>query len=400
MKIMLVNKLYAPDIGGGAELTLADLSAGVQARGHEVMVVTTTSGDAVVEEEVAGVRVTRVPLRNIYWHHGGARHGALQRMIWHARDSHNAAMGDALGKVIARFHPDVVSFHNLAGFSTTAWDAAFAQRRPTVQVLHDYYNLCPRSQLFRDGKNCDRPCTSCSVFRRGRAEQSKGLGAVVGVSHAVLDAHVRNGLFADVGVRRVINNARPFGGATARDYPATAATFGFIGTVAEWKGIRQLLDAFRSVAAEPGMPALRLLVAGDGEPAYVDELRATYASDGVEFLGRVKQTEFFERIDVSIVPSIWHDPLPGVVFESLLFGVPVIGARRGGIPEMVVDRRNGLLYDPDEPGALATCIREMAVGAGLLRAYGEQARTGSDHFADMGRVISEHLAVYDEVAGA
>ena len=97
MKVLLVNKLYAPDIGGGAELTLADLASGLQARGNQVMVVTTTSGDAVVESDVAGVRVTRLPLRNIYWHHGGARRGPLQRMLWHARDAHNAAMGHAAG---------------------------------------------------------------------------------------------------------------------------------------------------------------------------------------------------------------------------------------------------------------------------------------------------------------
>ena len=400
MKVLLVNKLYAPDIGGGAELVLADLAAGLQARGSEVLVATTTDGDQVVEGEVAGVPVTRLPLRNIYWHHGGAQRGALQRMMWHARDAHNPAMGEALGRVIRRFDPDVISFHNLAGFSTAAWDAAFAQRKPAVQVLHDYYNLCPRSQFFRDGKNCDTPCTSCRLFRRGRAAQSNGLKGVVGVSHAVLDAHVRNGLFAEVGVRRVINNAQRFGAMTARDYPSTAVTYGFIGTLAEWKGIRQLLDAFRSVAEQADAPALRLLVAGDGEPAYVDELRATYASDRIEFLGRVKPASFYESIDVLVVPSIWHDPLPGVVFESLLFGVPVIGARRGGIPEMVNDRVNGLLYDPDTAGALAGCIRQMALTSGLVREFGARARAGSSHFADTGRVVTEHLAVFDAVAGA
>jgi glycosyltransferase involved in cell wall biosynthesis len=399
VKILFVNKLYAPDIGGGAELTLADLAAGVQARGHDVMVATTTAGNEVVEEVIGDVPVTRLPLRNIYWHHGPAHHGPLQRLVWHARDSNNAAMGEALGRVIRRFDPDVVSFHNLSGFSSSAWDAAFAQGKPSVQVLHDYYNLCPRSQIFRNGKNCDRPCTSCSVLRRGRAARSNGLDAVIGVSQAVLDAHVRNGLFGEVALRKVINNARPWAGVPARDYPATATTFGFIGTVAEWKGIRHLLDAFVGVMGERDMP-VRLLVAGDGEPAYVDELRATYASDRVKFLGRVKPAQFYEQVDASVVPSIWHDPLPGVVFEAMLYGVPVIGARRGGIPEMVSDRVDGLLYDPDEPEALASCIRELATRHGLLARYGSAAREGSQRFADMGRVVTEHLSVYSDLGAA
>jgi glycosyltransferase involved in cell wall biosynthesis len=398
MKVLLVNHMYAPEIGSGAEATLANLAAGMRRRGVDVRVATTSAGDKIVEDEVAGIRVTRVPLRNIYPRHGPAHQPPVKRLIWHVRDSHNPAMGVALEAVIAQFGPDVVAFHNLNGFSSAAWDAAYAQGKPTVQVLHDYYHLCPRSQLFRDGANCTRPCTRCRVLRHGRAAQSNRLKAVVGVSHAVLDAHVRNGLFAEVAVRKVINNAWPVSAPEARSYPATATTFGFIGALAEWKGIRHLLDAFRRVIADDGLANLRLLVGGQGNPEYEAELRATYASDRVEFLGRVSPESFYRQIDVCVVPSIWHDPLPSVVFESLLFGVPVIGARRGGIPEMVSERVNGLLYEPDDPAALDACIRDMATAPGMLGAYGESARRGSGHFADIGRVVDEHLAACEAAA--
>jgi glycosyltransferase involved in cell wall biosynthesis len=400
VKILAVNSLYAPDIGGGAELILAGLCAGMRARGHEVMVAATTAARETSDEVVDGVPVVRLPLRNLYWHHGPARHGALQRLVWHARDVHNRPMGRALEAVIRRFDPDVVTFHNLAGFSNAAWDAAFAAGKPTVQVLHDYYNLCPRSQSFRNGSNCERPCASCRVFRRGVKAQSNGLRAVIGVSDVVLDGHVRNGLFAQVGLREVVNNARPWGGAPPRHHPPLARTFGFIGTVAEHKGVGRLLEAFSALASEPGMPALRLLVAGDGRTDYVEALRARYAADNIVFLGRVDGARFHEQIDVSVVPSIWHDPLPGVVYEAMLHGVPVIGSRRGGIPEMIRDGIDGLLFDPDAEGALAACMRELVVRDGLLERYGSAAREGARRFADMDRVVDSHLAVYREAIGA
>ncbi|MEM0061516.1 MAG: glycosyltransferase, partial [Fervidicoccaceae archaeon] len=65
-----------------------------------------------------------------------------------------------------------------------------------------------------------------------------------------------------------------------------------------------------------------------------------------------KPEEFFEKVDVTIVPSIWYENLPGVVAESFAFGVPVIGSNIGGIPEMIVDGLNGMLFDPYKEGDL------------------------------------------------
>lgn len=403
MRILFINTFYPPDVGGGAELTLATLARAMQTRGHDVHVVATTDAASIVDETVGGIPVSRVPLRNIYWHRSDDRKGALMRAVWHARDARNRAMGKSVAAQIERHRPDVVSLHNMVGFSVAAWEAVHASGTPAVQVLHDYYHLCARSQLFRGGRNCVGQCGSCRVLRRGRAQASDRLQAVVGVSRAVLDAHMARGLFHGTPIRRVVHNARQFDRLPeARAHRPAARTFGFIGTIAEWKGIRALLDAF--VALRAAVPAdvrsgLRLLVGGSGDADYVAALRETYRDAGVEFLGRVEPAAFFARIDVSVVPSIWHDPLPGVVFESLLFGVPVIGARRGGIPEMVEDDVNGLVYDPDDAGALTACMKRLVEDDGLLPRMGAAAQAGAGPYASIDRMAAEHEAVYGAVAG-
>lgn len=400
MKILYVNALYAPFVGGGAELSLAMLAAGQQANGHEVLVATTTGDATMIEEMVAGVPVVRLPMKNLYWHYSERNPGTLRRLAWHARDIANASMVQALAGVVRRFDPDVISFHNLAGFSASVWQVARQFSKPAVQVLHDYYNLCPRSQMYRNEKNCAAPCGQCNIFRIGRAKASNQVDAVVGASQAVLDAHLRNGLFAEVASRKVINNARNYTAPRRLDYPPTAITFGFIGTVAPWKGIGTVLDAFERVLSKPGMEGIRMLVGGAGEAAYVNELKARHAASPIEFLGKVDPQQFFRQIDVSVVPSLWNDPLPGVVFESMIFGVPVIGARRGGIPEMVTHGANGLLFEPDLAGDLETCLLRMATEPGLLQACGERAHAASARYSDTGRVIDAYSRLYDELVAA
>ena len=400
MKILYVNALYPPHVGGGAELSLAMLAGGQHANGHEVMVATTTGEREAVEDRVAGIPVVRLPLANVYWQHTEKNPGTLRKISWHARDVDNSSMAEALEAVARRFDPDVISFHNLAGFSAAAWRVANVLRKPAVQVLHDYYNLCPRSQMFRNERNCAAPCGQCSAFRIGRAKASNQVDAVVGASHAVLDAHLRNGLFAEVTTRAVINNARNYTAPLRSTYLARARTFGFIGTVAPWKGVGLVLEAFERLRAEPGMSEIRLLIGGDGEAGYVSSLKARFASTQIEFLGKVDPQTFFQQLDVSIVPSLWHDPLPGVVFESMIFGVPVIGARRGGIPEMITDGVDGLLFEPDTAGDLEGCMRRLASEPGLLREFGESAHAASAHYSDTRRVIDAYYQLYEELVAA
>ncbi len=51
----------------------------------------------------------------------------------------------------------------------------------------------------------------------------------------------------------------------------------------------------------------------------------------------------WERCLFGVVPSVWPDPLPGVVREPMTRGGPVIGSDIGGIPDMIEHERNGLL---------------------------------------------------------
>ncbi len=79
MKLLFVSSLYAPDIGGGAEIILQRTVEGLQARGHKVAVLATGAKAGLQQDTINLVRVYRAGLRNFYWHFTTQRPGRLTR---------------------------------------------------------------------------------------------------------------------------------------------------------------------------------------------------------------------------------------------------------------------------------------------------------------------------------
>jgi glycosyltransferase involved in cell wall biosynthesis len=91
---------------------------------------------------------------------------------------------------------------------------------------------------------------------------------------------------------------------------------------------------------------------GGGERAPGAVLRAFHNGQGAEV---------YSRFDVVVVPSLWPENSPLVIHEAFMAGVPVVAARIGGIPELVSDGVNGVLYDPASPDALAELLRGLVL---------------------------------------
>jgi glycosyltransferase involved in cell wall biosynthesis len=359
VKVLILSSFYTPYVSGGAEVILQAHVKALQESGVSVAVLTTGPGSGLTCETVDGVRVWRAGVRNLYFHYGTDRHPHWQRMLWHALDVYNPFMKGYVRQVVERERPQLASCHVLRGWSISVWDALVACGVPVVQVLHDQYLLCAKSLMFKDNRVCARQCGLCRILRLPHPGRSRGVSALVAPSQFLLDKMLAYGYFRGTPVRQVIRNPGnsdcPPDGAVPR-VPDGNLVFGFIGTVAQHKGVELLLDAFAGCA-----PAnWRLRIAGTGSPGYLAGLKARHPDPRIVFLGHCQPREFFGSIDVSVVPSLCQDNFPGAVSESLQFGVPVIGSDRGGIPEMIEAGSSGLLFDPDRPGSLASALLRMA----------------------------------------
>lgn len=353
MKICLIHTMYYPYKEGGAEIVVQQIAEGLAARGHEVVVISAGKRDEVRFHN--GVKIFELRIANLYWPFGHFAGKDFFKPFWHLLDSYNPFMGRKVELLLEDERPDVVQFHNLAGLSVSAWFAAKKLGLAVIQVLHDYYNLCVRSSMFSGGRNCDGQCIICRIYRTPSRYLSGLVDVVVGVSRYVLEAHISKGLFPNAR-QVIIHNGYTLNKAVVVPGKlGEIVRFGYIGRLHPTKGLNSLLDAFLALKASDA----ELLIAGEGESTYVAYLKEHVQGKRVRFLGYTSHDNFYMAIDVVVVPSVWHDPFPGVCKEALAWGKPVIASCRGGIPEIVVDGMTGFLFDPDKPGELREAMQRF-----------------------------------------
>ncbi len=156
----------------------------------------------------------------------------------------------------------------------------------------------------------------------------------------------------------------------------TDVILGIVGTITERKGHDRLLAVFPEACRRS--PRLRLVIIGETSGSKEDELylRSLRNLDHprVHLLGmREDVPDLMKLIDILAVPSR-HEGMGLVIVEAMAAGRPVIGARAGGIPEVVLDGETGLLFDGEDPGQLLACIERMAGSRELRARMGEAGR--------------------------
>ncbi|HEY8565253.1 MAG TPA: glycosyltransferase family 4 protein [Beijerinckiaceae bacterium] len=356
MRILLANTGHPATLKGGAEAAVLDLGRGLAARGHHVALAVHHAGRTLEIAPDGPVTVYHLPNRNLYYGFDGSKRPSPARLAWHALDSDNPFMARAFGQVLDREKPDIVNTHVVAGLSQGIWRSVKRRGLPLVHYLHEYGSLCPRGSGFKDGKLCATPCLPCGALGIARKRLSRLVDAVVGVSRYTLQRHVDWGYFPKA-TRSVLPNAfddlRYLGRPPRRPGPLRLGTFG---RLIPDKGAHLLVEAAKRFSPE----ALEVLIAGSGDETYEAALRRE-AAPNVSFLGWSRAQDVFPPIDALVVPSLWPDPQPRVVFEAYAHGVPVIGARAGGIPEQIDEGRTGWLFEAGSADDLARVI-----GARLL----------------------------------
>jgi glycosyltransferase involved in cell wall biosynthesis len=360
MKVMHLNTYDDPAEGSGAERIMFAIAEGFRDRGIQNTLVGIGLEKSLCRFERDGMIIWRAPIKNIYRPTREKQFPMIVRRIWHLFDTFNVGMKSQILQILKEDRPDICLIHGLSGWSISVVSAFTQLGIPVVQVLHDFYYVCPNTVMRRSHVNCDHQCISCRLLRIRHRNLSNKLSAVVGVSHFILDSHSALGYFKDVVVREVVHNvsATVPSCKSLKEYSGSpekvrGLKFGFIGTVAEHKGIELLLKTF----CEGIFDNSELLIAGQGKHNYVEFLQKRWNRDNIRYLGQVQPERFFDEIDICVVPSLWNENFPGVICESLAFGVPVIGSKRGGIPEQITHGENGFLFNPNNSGELLQLMK-------------------------------------------
>ncbi len=366
---VLVNAgpwLPVPPLGyGGIENVLATLVPELRRRGVRVVLATVGSSTIDVDERVTA------------FDDGQFAH--LQR-------PYNQVMGTAaahLQRVVARVGSDIDLVHDhQEAFGLTVLDALGAGGPPLLHTLH--WDLRKHPELY--GGLVTRPSTWVNGVSFHQLTTAPPALRARSVGHV----HLATPLAVD---------------ADRRPAPRKAGHLVVIGRITRYKGqdvaARIAHRTGRNlVLAGPVGPCHDPARIGDADPANPDvqywreHVEPLVDGERVRWIGTVHGEERDDLVATAaagLFPIDWNEPGGTAVVESLALGTPVVGFRRGCLPELVEHGRTGLLVDPGDEDALAAAVERIPT-LDVEHCRREAARRFTP-----ARMADRYLRLYDRV---
>lgn len=305
------------------------------------------------------------------------------------------------------FKPDVVHINNIhTQLSPVIAKIAHEHGIRVVWTLHDYKLLCPRYDCMRNGDNCElcfshadfannaeislagnrelenksasSAKSACKIVRKQKWNCVKyscmkggKIGSFIGYREALkwnreklesyTDAFIcpshfmaekmKEGGFDEKKLIPLCNfinveKCKRDDGYKKGDY------YCFIGRLSHEKGAKTLIEAANQLP-------YKLIVIGGGP--LMDELKAM-ANNNIEFVGFKQWVEIKQLVGgarFSVIPSEWYENNPLSVIEAECLGTPVLGARIGGIPELIDEGKTGMTFTSKDVNDLKGKIQQM-----------------------------------------
>ncbi|KKL44591.1 hypothetical protein LCGC14_2364160, partial [marine sediment metagenome] len=152
--------------------------------------------------------------------------------------------------------------------------------------------------------------------------------------------------------------------------PSIKIRFGFLGRLVPVKGISLLIDAFNEIDHSKA----ELTIYGKLPSSHMF-LKERCLNSGINFKGCYNYKEIskvLSNIDVLVTPSIWFENSPLVIHEAFLAKIPVITSNLGGMAELVIHEKNGLLFEPGNVEDLTEKINIFIKNPKLIEKYSQE----------------------------
>jgi glycosyltransferase involved in cell wall biosynthesis len=366
MKTLLINKFLYPK-GGDAVCTLATGEL-LRAQGHEAVFWGMSHPDNPVYPN-ADLFVDNMDLNSA---------GGIKKQLDIALKLLYSFEAKAkLEKLIARMgKPDIAHVHNFAHQISPSILHVFKKHKiPVVMTMHDYKLVCAPYTLLSKGRLCDKcavgkyyQCMANGCVKDSRAKSLLNTIEMY-LHHSLLRIYDSVHTFIspsaflkkkleDMGFKGKIVHIPNFIDAAHYEtrYDGANKTMVFLGRLSKEKGVATLINAVKGLDVQ-------LAIVGDGPMG--DELRAKVKDEhinNVTFKGYMTGTALKEQIMSArcmVIPSEWYENNPRSVIEAFAMGKPVLGARIGGIPELVRDGQTGFTFEAFNVADLREKIQRM-----------------------------------------
>lgn len=379
MRILFINKFLHPN--GGSETYIFKLGDYLKTVGHEVQYFGMEH-----EGRCVGNRVNAYTSDMDF--HGGSK---LAKMTYPLKTIYSSEARKKLRLVLDDFQPDVCHLNNFNYQLTPSilleihkWQREGHKCR-VVFTAHDYQLVCPNHMLNQPatGENCEKclgghflNCTKGRCIHGSLAKSAVGTAESFfwkwNGAYKYIDTMIccskflkmkldSNPLFAKktVALHNFVDEV-PQEETEKQNYVL------YFGRFSKEKGIDTLLRVCKA------LPEVSFVFAGTGplesELTGITNIRNVGFQSGKALEKLIRQARF------SVYPSEWYENCPFSVMESQLYGTPVLGARIGGIPELIEEGVTGELFTSGSSEELKTKIQKLWQDKALTNAYAQNCK--------------------------
>lgn len=413
MRVLLTVHQFFPEYKAGTEVLTLSVAKELMRAGHQVHVYTGYPGEASLtdderfdEYDYEGIHVYR-------FHHAYVPMSGQTSMIEVGYNNQLAVKH--FKSIVQAFCPDIVHHFHLNRLGIGCIEHIAQQKITQFFTPTDFWMVCPTAQLMLgEGRYCNGPSTASGNCIRHFARDSKGkmLGSVFDhtptflfdrlakltknnpLIHYPMSNEVRamatrlektiaslnkldgivapnafmKKLFIRYGVNAEIIHSYPFGIDIPKrniepkvDHHDRPLSLGFIGTLAPHKGCHVAIEAVQRLPKNS--VTLKIFGSAQGFPEYHSRLLALAGDNpAIHFCGTFpneKIDSVMDDIDALIVPSIWYENTPLVIYSAQAAKCPVIGSNLPGIAEVITHKSNGLLFEAGDVSDLIAQISSL-----------------------------------------
>ena len=292
----------------------------------------------------------------------------LWRLLWLGIDMFNLPQARVVKNILLKENPDRVHTHNLRGISYLLCRIIKRLKIQHYHTLHDIQLVYPSGLLVKKSSKYREDKFYNNFFLRTWYEKiNKKLfnspDKVISPSRWLMDFYASRGFF-----KKSKKIVRPPVLPINYKYLDLKLNISrgetlkllYVGQIEEHKGIVFLVQALKRLKIEDLRFKIEIIGTGVAEDKII---KLIDGDERFKIYGHVPQTEigkYYKDADITVVPSLTYENAPTVIFESFVFGTPVLASNIGGIPEFIevgktdpprlAPGKTGWLFDAGDEG--------------------------------------------------
>lgn len=396
MRILLVNKFHY--LKGGSEKYYFEVAKLLKQHGHDIAFFSMEDEEN-VKTDCKEYFVEKIDLNS---------NNKLKALDVIYSKNNRKLMKQALEE----FNPDIVHINNFQRqLSSSIIDAIKEKKIPIVYTAHDLQAICPNIVMLNANNDVCNKCKNGKYFNciTGKCIKNSTLksllGGIEGYYYRLkniynkIDFIITPSIFYEKELKKDgIKNVKGIHNfILLEDYNLKIKDDGYllyIGRLSKEKGIFDLVNSMKNNNQ-------KLLIAGAGPEK--DKVEALIKSEKlgkrVKLLGKLEPQEvkeYVRKAKAIVVPSVWYENCPYSILETIAIGKPIIGANIGGIPELVIDGENGLLFESGNVEDLSEKINLLFKDKKLYEKFCARSKELSKQY-DKEKYYNELMKIYNSI---